>query len=711
MSLCINPGCRQPNHPDNGGSPTCAVCGSDLVLQGRYRVMRLISSDSGFGRVYEAYERNVPKILKVLKESYNTNDKVVELFRREAQVLSQLNHPGVPRVEPEGYFLYYPTDGAEPLHCLIMEKIEGPNLKQWMVQQGNHPISEKQAMLWLTQLTDVLDLVHQHNYFHRDIKPENIMLRPSGQLVLVDFGAAREMTQTYMANLGDSGITTVSSAGYTPPEQEQGQAVPQSDFYALGRTLIYLVTAKLPNDTTIYNSRTNAFVWRPLAPQISAPLADLIDDLIAPAAAQRPQSTAVILERLAQVRSRQVSGLPQLIRARSAGAAAPTAWPMTTLNPHEAKTLSDPSRSFLPPWLDQRPWLLAGLTGLALAVPLGWYAFSREAPPFGSRDFGITSPDVAELTVSSVAVLTGHTADIYDLLLLRDGKTLVSASADNTVRIWDLETNSERHRLTHSNVVQAITTTVDQTALISAGDDRSIRFWSLPDGRPLGQLDNAHATPIRALEVSRNGRTLVSADSEGTIKLWPLTDSTGALNILGMSMAGPSYTLQADGTLNDLLFTRDNSMLISAGKSLQLWDLAALEEAGVAKAIAPITLEGHTSFINRIDITDDDATLISASADKNVLLWDMASKAQFATLEGHQSYVNTLRIEGSRLWSADADKTIFVWDLQQKAPIQRIKGFETDIWRFTVQPNGQIITIGGEQPYIRIWQLDQLPEP
>lgn len=97
-----------------------------------------------------------------------------------------------------------------------MEKIDGPNLKQWMVQQGNHPISEKQAMLWLTQLTDVLHLVHQHNYFHRDIKPENIMLRSSGQLVLVDFGAAREMTQTYMAHLGDSNITAVSSAGYTP---------------------------------------------------------------------------------------------------------------------------------------------------------------------------------------------------------------------------------------------------------------------------------------------------------------------------------------------------------------------------------------------------------------------------------------------------------------------------------------------------------------
>jgi serine/threonine protein kinase len=153
---------------------------------------------------------------------------VLELFKREAQVLAHLNHPGVPQVDPNGYFLFYPKDSQEPCHCLIMEKIDGPNLRQWMVQQGNHPISEEQALLWLTQLTDVLNQVHQHNYFHRDIKPENVMLRPSGQLVLVDFGAAREMTQTYMAQLGDSDITAVSSAGYTPPSRSRGRP-----FYSL----------------------------------------------------------------------------------------------------------------------------------------------------------------------------------------------------------------------------------------------------------------------------------------------------------------------------------------------------------------------------------------------------------------------------------------------------------------------------------------------
>ncbi|MFM7326308.1 MAG: hypothetical protein ACKO4L_15555, partial [Nodosilinea sp.] len=165
---------------------------------------------------------------------------------------------------------------------------------------------------------------------------------------LVDFGAAREVTQTYLAQLGDSGITTVSSAGYTPPEQEQGQAVPQSDFYALGRTLIYLLTAKLPNDPGIYDSRTNQFSWRQYAPQISADLADLIDQLTAPAAANRPQNTAAILKRLAQLRSHPT---PALTPPSDLNAA--PAWPVTTLNPQARRH---------PLW----PWLLA----LALALPL-----------------------------------------------------------------------------------------------------------------------------------------------------------------------------------------------------------------------------------------------------------------------------------------------------------------------------------------------------
>jgi serine/threonine protein kinase len=147
MSLCINPNCEQPDHAGNDGSRFCQSCGSDLVLQDRYRVMRLLNNKSGFGQVYEAYERSSPKVLKVLKDAHNQNPKAVQLFEQEAWVLSHLHTTGVPHVDAEGYFKFYPRNATEPLHCLVMEKIDGPNLKEWMRQQGNHPISEKQAIL------------------------------------------------------------------------------------------------------------------------------------------------------------------------------------------------------------------------------------------------------------------------------------------------------------------------------------------------------------------------------------------------------------------------------------------------------------------------------------------------------------------------------------------------------------------------------------
>ncbi|MEO1300254.1 MAG: protein kinase, partial [Cyanobacteria bacterium J06636_16] len=195
MSLCINPDCPQPSMPSNAHSVTCQACGSNLLLQGRYRVMRLLSSKTGFGTVYEAYERDVPKILKVLKRDRSEDPKIVHLFQKEAEVLSQIHHPGVPFVGRDSYFTYQPKGNGAALHCIVMEKIDGPNLQQWMQQQGNHPISEAQAFQWLTQLSDILRQVHQHNYFHRDIKPDNVMLEElpiGGYMVkILDFGIAQ----------------------------------------------------------------------------------------------------------------------------------------------------------------------------------------------------------------------------------------------------------------------------------------------------------------------------------------------------------------------------------------------------------------------------------------------------------------------------------------------------------------------------------------
>jgi serine/threonine protein kinase len=115
MSYCINPGCLKPNDQANANNRLCRNCGSELLIKERYQVMRLLSNKSGFGNIYEAYEGATPKILKVLKEIHNINPKVVELFQQEATVLARLNHLGIPKIEPDGYFQFLPNN-AVALH-------------------------------------------------------------------------------------------------------------------------------------------------------------------------------------------------------------------------------------------------------------------------------------------------------------------------------------------------------------------------------------------------------------------------------------------------------------------------------------------------------------------------------------------------------------------------------------------------------------------
>ncbi len=294
MTLCINPHCSRPHNPDN--ILFCQTCESELLLEGRYRVIRLLGA-GGFAKTFEVNHSNTLKVLKVLMLD---DAKAVSLFQQEAQVLSQLNHPGIPK--GDGYFTFSPKNSQSPLHCLVMEKIEGLDLHQYMEQRGNRPIDEQLALLWLTQLANILHEVHQHNFFHRDIKPPNIMLKADGNLALIDFGTAREVTQTYHQKAAGQNITGIISPGYTPLEQANGKAVPQSDFFALGRTFVYLLTGKSPDEFS-EDPRTGKLMWRDNNSPLSKQVAGLIDYLMEAFPGKRPQNAQMILRCLLEIHS------------------------------------------------------------------------------------------------------------------------------------------------------------------------------------------------------------------------------------------------------------------------------------------------------------------------------------------------------------------------------------------------------------------------
>ena len=156
------------------------------------------------------------------------------------------------------------------------------------------------------------------------------MLQSDGHLTLIDFGTVRSITNVY--SLGDepSQATRIISALYTPIEQIKGKPVPQSDFFALGRTFIYLLTAQ--DLSELYDSDQDELQWRNIVPKLSIRLADFLDQLMAPLVSQRPPSADIILQQLYDIQKDFLSASVVLTPTQLGNAP-------TQLAPHRQGTL------------------------------------------------------------------------------------------------------------------------------------------------------------------------------------------------------------------------------------------------------------------------------------------------------------------------------------------------------------------------------------
>ncbi|BAZ13020.1 serine/threonine protein kinase [Calothrix sp. NIES-4071] len=301
---CINPDCARP-YPQPWGNKFCNSCGANLQLLDRYVPLQPLGS-GGFAQIYTVWDTiaQTEKVLKVLIES---SPKALELFVQEAEILCHLQHPGVPQVDICGHFqveLSHPK--PRKLSCLVMEKIDGLTLEEI---QKLYPQGCPQALIlnWLLQAIDILNHLHSRKIIHRDIKPSNIMLRTKStfsrgavrgdQLVLIDFGGVKQVSSSMLRFPSRS--TRLFSSGYSPPEQLTGMSVgPQADFYALGRTMIELLTAKNPAD--LEDPATGELHWRHLV-DVKPKLGDLLEEMVKTDVRSRPVSATAIGKRLANI--------------------------------------------------------------------------------------------------------------------------------------------------------------------------------------------------------------------------------------------------------------------------------------------------------------------------------------------------------------------------------------------------------------------------
>jgi len=252
------------------------------VLHDRYQLKQKLGQNAG-RQTWLAEDVGVSPtelvVVKLLAFGGEVQWDDLKLFEREAQVLKQLNHPRIPK-----YRDYFHIDERSLWFGLVQEYIPGSSLRE-QLHQGKR-FTTKQVRKIALEILEILEFLHQLNpaVLHRDIKPSNLIWGEDEQIYLVDFGAVQDRAAKEGAT-----FTVVGTYGYAPMEQFGGRAVPASDLYALGATLIHLLTGTAPADLPQRNLRICFEDQVSLSPGVVS----WIQKLTEPAPEQRFKSASV----------------------------------------------------------------------------------------------------------------------------------------------------------------------------------------------------------------------------------------------------------------------------------------------------------------------------------------------------------------------------------------------------------------------------------
>lgn len=277
------------------------------VLVGRYEIEALLG-EGGMGAVFRAKD-TLKERLVALKEfrlgdlpsesdltaipdgtrgrrktpGTQTREDAFKLFKKEAKLLSGLEHPNLPQV-----FDYFSL-GAEAY--IVMTLIEGKSLADLLEENGG-PLPEDQVTGWLLQALDALTYCHGRGVIHRDLKPENLLLTQGNKIFLIDFGIAKALNPGQQATSTGVPLLTV---GYSPPEQYsagEGSADPRTDLYSLGAAAYTLLTGTIPPESTLRAGGTALPAPRSLNPAISKRMEVFIQRCMQLNRENRPQTAA-----------------------------------------------------------------------------------------------------------------------------------------------------------------------------------------------------------------------------------------------------------------------------------------------------------------------------------------------------------------------------------------------------------------------------------
>ncbi|MFJ3790850.1 serine/threonine-protein kinase [Kitasatospora sp. NPDC090091] len=283
------------------------------VLGGRYTLTERIGG-GGMGSVWRADDQVLARrvAVKILHPGLVEDGTFVQRFRREAQLLAGLKHPGIVDVHDYGES---GRDGEERTAYIVMELVEGRPLDTVLAEGG--PMEPERALGLLATALDALAAAHRQDIVHRDVKPSNLMLRPDGQVTVTDFGIARAVASTKLT----ASHAVIGTALYMAPEQAEGKSVtPASDLYSIGVVAYELLTGKPPFVGESVLEVALKHLREPV-PELPAAFPEAVRDLVSRALAKQPEERFADAAAMAAAARAAIGAGPGPAAAGAAGGA------------------------------------------------------------------------------------------------------------------------------------------------------------------------------------------------------------------------------------------------------------------------------------------------------------------------------------------------------------------------------------------------------